>query len=362
MIKRFVKIIFTAIIFFYDSIVLFFSKFIFNKKHSSSILIANLGALGDMIIFINNLEIFTKDLNNKVTIMVDEKFEPLFDKERFNILSIKSNKYLKNPFYRLKTNLRFSKYSFDLIANVRGSRSLIYEDSILRFINGHKVCLYSDTFSNARVCFKVFDPFIFNKIYKYNIDENFHEIERSTIIFNKIFNLKKEPKILNLKNYFSQIFEIKNKKNVYCVLNVGAGEPEKKWDIDNFIKLGNHIFHKYKLIPIYLGDKEDYRAILNSKINLSSNSYNLCGKTDLSEYINMIYNCEFSICNDSSSIHLSVFLDKKAVCIKSLFAEHWYPYPKNLNKEKWGLISDSHLNNISVNSVFKFINNFYNNT
>jgi len=354
-IHSFIKTGITILLFIVDSFVLLICKILPNKKISDKILMINLGALGDNLIFLNSLLEFDK--NKKIAILVDKKSKPIFDNQTFsNIYYIDRKKYIQNIFYRSKINISFSKYQFSKILNVRGSRNGIYEDSLIRFIKGKKIALESDYSSNSKIALKLFDQFVYHKILKYQLNKYIHEIQRIYLLFNNVFKANKKLNIVNMNSCFSTMLQKRKIEGKYFILNIGAGKPFRKWDIKNYILLGNQLTEKFNINPVYCGLKEDAILLENSKIKPTENSINLCGKTTLEELINIINFCEFSVSNDSAGAHLSIFLKKRTICIKSRFDQNRFlPYPNNLMNEKITVIFKNNINEIDIDEILEKI-------
>ena len=86
---------------------------------------------------------------------------------------------------------------------------------------------------------KLFDFFVYNRIIEVDLKKNIHEFERINIIFNDILEEKFSIKILDLAFHLRSLIDKKLLTENYFVLNVGAGKSFRKWDINNFIQLGN---------------------------------------------------------------------------------------------------------------------------
>lgn len=369
-IKRSIKIIISIILFFLDTIIIFIANIWFNtlgqsnKENNQKILIVNTGALGDIIILINSLQNIPLKERKVFNILVDKKYISLFRQKGFDkLLAVDSKRYFKDFFYRSKFNIQlFKSNQYKIIANLRGSRNIIYEDSMVRFLKSKsKIALESDNFTNSKTLINLLDSLIYNKIIQFDKKLIKHESEKSFLIFDAISDSPFFDK-LNLNDisiFFEDLCLSRKIKDKYFTINVGAGQKWKKWEIEKFVELGNYICSNTYLKAIYLGLEEDYRSIsrINSKIH--PNSVNLCGKTNFHSYFSYIKNSEFSITNDSSAIHLSIFFQGKALCIKSEFAnESWYPYPKSVNQNKWRLIEGKKLKDISVNSILTKIDDW----
>lgn len=349
------KTIVTLFFFIIDSLTLLFSKFFFKEFKINSTLFINMGALGDSFIFFNSILQFNK--KKDVQCLINDNAKLIFSQhEDLYFDSVNCKKYVTNVFYRIKVNLRLSKYRFNNIINSRGSRNGIYEDSIIRFIKGKKIALKSDFDSNSFISLKLFDYFVYNRIIKVNLKKNIHEFERMNIIFNDIFQKKVAIKILDLAPHLKSVIEKKLLNENYFVLNVGAGKSFRKWDINKYIQVGNTLEKKLGIRAVYCGLNEDRKDIKNAGIKLLESSLNLCGKTTIKEVVNIIKHANFNISNDSASAHISILLNKKTVCIKSLFDEkRFLPYPAHLMNENIKVISKKNIDDINVNQVLNLI-------
>ena len=314
-----------------------------------------MGAIGDSFIFLNSILQINKKhksyclINSNAKLIFNQQNDLYFD-------SVDSKKYVTNIFYRIRINLKFSKYRFNKIINIRGSRNGIYEDSLIRFIKGKKIALKSDFDSNSFISLKLFDYFVYNKIIKVDLNKNEHELDRINIIFNDLLKEKFTIKILDLTSHLNNIIEKKFVEENYFVLNVGAGKRFRKWDINKYIKLGNTLEKELDIRAVYCGLSEDRKNIENAKIKLSGNSLNLCGKTNFTNMTNLIKHSNFNVSNDSAAAHISIFFNKNTVCIKSLFDENRFlPYPTHLINENVRVISAKKINDINVKEVINLI-------
>ena len=92
--------------------------------------------------------------------------------------------------------------------------------------------------------------------------------------------------------------------------------------------------------------------MINSNVEINEDSLNLCGKTNVSELINLICHSSLVISNDSASIHIATYLNKKSICLKSKASEGLFvPYPEKLKLKNQKTISKNKLSNISVAEV-----------
>lgn len=353
-IPQFFKTLISLIFYLIDIVTYFFSKLTGKKINIEKILLVNLGALGDSIIFLNAL--LQIDKNHQIVALIDSSSKTIFEQIDMEFYHIDRKKYIKNIFYRILINLRFGRYKFIKVINMRGSRNGIYEDSIIRFVGGEKYALLSEYEQNSALSLKVYDYLNYDTLIQYDLKNNIHEISRINILLNKALNIDLSLKILDFTNYYQKILSNRLVDKKYFVLHVGAGKSFRKWNINKFIELGNLIEKKFNLIPVYCGLEQDRINIKNAKIKVSRSSLNLCGKTSILNVMNLIKYSSLNICNDSANAHMSVFFSRSTIVIKSRFhQDRFFPYPKNFSLNHIEVLAANDINDILVDDLIKLI-------
>lgn len=350
-----IKTIFTFILFIFDSFTLLLTKIFSKKTLVGQTLAINLGALGDNIIFLNS--VLQLEKGEKISVLIDQNSKEIFNNKALDdYYYINRKKYIQNIFYRFRINIFFSRYKFNKVITARGSRNGIYEDSIIRFIGGEKIALQSDYNANSLISLKLIDKFVYHKIIRYDLYKNIHELQRMNVLINQTFHNTSKFKILNLNPYFNKILLKRRIKEKYFVLNIGAGKPFRKWDVNKYILLGNKLENQLGITPVYCGLDEDSIRIQKSVIKISKNSLNLCGKTSIDDLINIINFSELTISNDSAGAHISIMLSKKTICIKSNFDKNRFlPYPVHLVNSNIKTLSNKNIQDISIDKVLSEI-------
>ncbi|MDQ3193863.1 MAG: glycosyltransferase family 9 protein, partial [Bacteroidota bacterium] len=72
--------------------------------------------------------------------------------------------------------------------------------------------------------------------------------------------------------------------------------------------------HKVRIVLIGDASEKD-RSICDYIEKNCNNILNLCGKLNIKELLNVLYNCEYVICNDSAILHLSEAVGKKVIAL-----------------------------------------------
>lgn len=162
----------------------------------------------------------------------------------------------------------------------------------------------------------------------------------------------------------------------YIILFPGAGSLDRMWSPENFSKL-TILLRKITASKIMIcGDKRDSTSASDIiRFSRIENIENLTGKTTLPQLVSLIAGANILISNESCAVHIAAAVGTKAVCISN--GNHFgkfNPYPKSMAEnivtiypaeinehideyenliERFTIRSDIHINEITVDSVFK---------
>ena len=103
--------------------------------------------------------------------------------------------------------------------------------------------------------------------------------------------------------------------NKCIVLGISASGPTKRWEIKNFIKLGEKINQKFPSIFYLAAGKNDQHLIneiSNSKIGSNCISLN---NFKINQMLPIIANCNLYCGNDTGFMHISAALNLKTVAV-----------------------------------------------
>ena len=120
--------------------------------------------------------------------------------------------------------------------------------------------------------------------------------------------------------------------NKCIVLGISASGPTKRWEIKNFIKLGEKIIQKFPS-KFYLAAGKNDQLLINeiSNSNIGSNCISL-NNLKINEMLPIIANCNLYCGNDTGFMHISAALNLKTV---ALFMDSpvlaYGKYSKNIN-------------------------------
>ena len=365
-----IKNIYSVLLIVIDTFFLILFRAINFHRIKSDYFLSNIGGLGDSILFLSLILKNKSSISSKgeVHLLINESYTSMFEKLKdsgFKIHTLNPKKYSRNLIYRIKSNFFFSRFQVKSTAKIRGGRNGIFDDSVIRFVNGEKIGLRhnsNDTAVNGLfpIISKFIEKLFFDQIIDFNSNYIVHEFQRNSLLMSNLFNLDNDNLIfdndcfIETENYFNNPSILIDKK--YCVLNIGANNIKRKWSVENFIILGKIIEEKHSLIPVFCGLDIDSLMLKNSNEIISNNSINLCGKLSLEELINIIKNSSLCISNDSGPANLAVSLNVSSITIKNSFSNYrFFPLPQDSSYKNHVTISGKNLDDITVKMVEKEI-------
>src|SRR5690606_4687631 len=96
--------------------------------------------------------------------------------------------------------------------------------------------------------------------------------------------------VLNEKVRYRVIIKDSSEKrklpNAY-VLFLGAGNPERKWGISQFLVTADYLAKNYKLVPILCGGEADFVDAETFVQQYTGEVHDYTGKTSLPEFVNI---------------------------------------------------------------------------
>lgn len=157
------------------------------------------------------------------------------------------------------------------------------------------------------------------------------EFERYAIFNADLLNKTKQL-VLEQINIKDNVLELKEK---YYVINLGAGDSVRRWQVARFAKVAAYIYNKASYKIVLIGSEAE-RVLSDEfkKIYSNKNVIDKVGKTSLFETFGIISNAQFVICNDTSTVHIAAKCGTKAICIAPSYNyPRFWPYPVELGKE-----------------------------
>ena len=101
----------------------------------------------------------------------------------------------------------------------------------------------------------------------------------------------------------------------YIVLNIGATKKANKWPEDNFSKLAEMIKSRFGIKGVITGGREDISSSNTITANANDCLINLAGNTTIPELKEIIAGAELVVSCDTGPMHLAVALNKPVIAL-----------------------------------------------
>lgn len=293
-----------------------------------------LDALGDFVLWLSTLPEPVKACSSsKVTLIIDRNYAALV--ENLNIydelILINVDEFSRFSTYRFLKLLQLSKIKCNTALQcVYSRRSIICDSIMLMLLSDCKVTLSRD-YKNNRIT--KFEGFILDRIYDkiYPLPSGpINELKLNRYLTGKVTNCTRfyAPNFNHLPSYFKS-----TKHDYYIVVAPFAGWRSRQWPMDRYLEVINWLFKAGFRKIIMVGTLSDRVEFENIPAFYREMIIDFVGKTSVVEYVSLIRDAEFVLCNDSSAAHIALATNTKMVCI--LGGGHFgrfLPTEKEVNK------------------------------
>tara|TARA_B110000027_G_scaffold20940_1_gene22234 strand:- start:1342 stop:2502 length:1161 start_codon:yes stop_codon:yes gene_type:complete len=308
------------------------------KIKPKSLLLIRLDGIGDYVLFRNFIEVLKK--NNKykgysITLLGNSAWKSLSkeldDEYVDNFIWLERNRFYNNLFYRYKKLQELVSNGYEIILSPIYSRESFIADNIVKLVTAKEKIGSIGNLSNIKKWQKNISDKYYTKLI-YAKKELMFEFYRNKEFFEYLL----DTKIDIIKPRIS----LKNKKlehqlpRKYAILFVGGSEKFKKWNIEKFAKVGNHLKKQYGYDIVLCGAQENIDEANELQKHYDGKILNLVGKTSLLEFSKIICNGDLIFSNETSAPHFAAALEMKYIFVT--FSGKYYgwfcPYPKEISK------------------------------
>lgn len=235
------------------------------------------------------------------------------------------NKNLKYRFSLLK-QIRLLKTSE--VINCIYSRSIVLDDGFAYVAKGNEKFATSRDNANAGKYSIDIDIFIYTKVI-YAGNERIFDSIRNSRFLGEILGKDNLPIETKLP---SKPIEFNLPQKTYALLSLGAGNPERKWPIEQFVKCAEYANSKYNVVPLLSGGASDEKDAEKFIVTYGKEVYNYVNKTSLPQLIDLLNGAAFVISVDSGPVHMAAACDCNTIGLYSgKYYKRYAPYPKDVS-------------------------------
>jgi len=323
------------------------------KKGIKHLLLIKPDEIGDYILFRNLLVTIRsaeKYKDYKITLVGNVAWKSIFDKydadtvdESIWITKKKFNKDLK---YRLSILKQIRQLQTSEVINCIYSRSIILDDGFAYVATGCKKFATERDNANAGKYSIDIDRYIYTNIVSAGNERIFDSIRNSRFIGTI---LGTQELSINTKLPHKKA-EYEMPADKYILFSLGAGNPERKWGIDNFVKCAKYANERYGLIPLLCGGNTEESDAMVFIDGYKDRVYNYVNKTSLPQFIELLSNASIAVSVDSGPVHIAAATGCSTIGLYSgKYYKRYAPYPKEIAQDFYPVYPDFVDSLIAVN-------------
>lgn len=289
---------------------------VLHSKHTETVLLIRLDAIGDFILWLDSAQHFKKIYPDKKIILLGNKvWTDLAKKLPYwdEVWPLDRQKFNRNPLYRLDFLRKIRKAGFEVVIQPTYSKEFLYGDAIVRISGARKRVGSIGDCSNIRPLEKR----ISDKFYTRLIPATPHplmELKRNAEFMCGL-GMSMEAGLPDLSLAIKGVKNPLDNLSDYYVLFPGASWSGKQWPITCFAAMTDKIYRQGRLTAVVCGspDEQGLAESLVSHINVPV--MNMTGKTNLVELSVIIKDASFLVGNDTSAVHFAAAVSTPAFCL-----------------------------------------------
>lgn len=116
---------------------------------------------------------------------------------------------------------------------------------------------------------------------------------------------------INIENFFKE--KGIGKKDFIVVIQPGAKEENKRWRIENYMKLAEILSKEEKAKVFVVGSKQE--EYLEKYFEGMENVYSLIGRTSIEELFGFVEKADLVVCNSTATSHIAYVLKKPVIVL-----------------------------------------------
>ncbi|MEK7507728.1 MAG: glycosyltransferase family 9 protein, partial [Patescibacteria group bacterium] len=333
---------------FRSFLLLFFGGRVNTDGWEDRVLIINLEALGDLVVFTSVLKYYKKRFPDKKIFLLVKKgigietiFKPVFADE---VLLLDYRKFSVNPFYGVAFINSLRKIGFKKVVNHDFSSAEINGKWIAAGVGSEEVIGYEGLGAEFTQPFDVHQRknlhVVMNAIYPRfthiipSIDASagrVQEFPSALWHYVAIYEGATWFKEDDYSTYIpapSVLYNSQLEKGKYALLGIAASVSYKRWPLDRFAEVARFLKEKNMKVAV-TGSLSEKPLADQFALMLGGEVVNKVGQTSLSQLLVLIKDAACVVTNDSSLVHLAVALKVPSVCVTGggqfgMFSDYGY--------------------------------------
>ena len=312
--NKFLKLIFKAILYLIDVLLLFNKR---KSNNTESVLIIRLDAIGDFIFWLDSAQHFRKIYPDKKIILLGNKAWTELAKTFSywdEVWELDRRKFCRNIAYRFHLLKKVRTAGFDVVVQPTYSREFSYGDAIVRISGAREKIVSVGDYSNIII---PMEKKISDRFYTQLIPSDpkpLMELQRNAEFVRGLGYIFKSalPDMMPVAQGINN--PVANNSPDF-VLVPGALWTGRQWPIEKFSEFASLVFHETGMSAVICGGVTERQlgealiAIMDIPV------INMVGETSLAELVAVIKDAQFLLGNETSAIHFAAAVSTPSCCI-----------------------------------------------
>lgn len=289
-------------------------------NNCKDILIINPGGIGDGALTVDavneTMKMYPKEKGYQIYVLCSEPVKQLYKE----VPCLKDIILLEPTLYSKTSKQNVYRKYIDIYQQINSHSFVLVWYTMRPAFFG--MCLLSSV--NASKKIGVVPDREYNFVRKYLISRAYTETVPTTIDEFQLNDQRKVLHALGNREYKSKCGFIPNlitenpaRHDRYIIIHMGSSRTANNWEPQKFAQLINTIVAKYKIHIYLIGNTEEQKILNNIKDELNNKEFihSYLGKTNLTQWIELIRGAFLLIGNDSGAVHVAAAVRTPSIVI-----------------------------------------------
>jgi ADP-heptose:LPS heptosyltransferase len=355
----------TAKLMIYE-VILLLAKIKLRKQSTDNdtILLIKTDELGDYILFRNYIALITAiyGTDKKIIFVGNQMWKNLFDNfdQHPSIIAtywVDKGLFKSKMLYRYQLLKQISRLNAGTAINMVYSRTRRHEDAIVSVAAAPLKIAYTGNTDNALPVEKSFNKNLYTQLI--DVPDKLHDFFKHRLFLQQLKGQEIKAPLLEIPAVSNNNFPLPEKP--YVLIFPGSGKPEKIWATDKFIAVADFITQTTGYHICLCGSKADIPHAINFTNTFTGTVTDYCGKTNMTQVIELIQKSRFTVSIDTGSVHLSAACNIPAFAVyNGIHYGRFAPYPAELKKNIYAIYPDEVEKQLLRNGNDKIVTGNYN--
>lgn len=300
-----------------DSIAIVWGKFRYTGTYTGYVAFVRVDAIGDFIVWLRSAQMLRQQYASRKTVLVANATWAAFARDMgiwSAVMPVDVGKFLTDMVYRFSIISRLSAAGCAIAINSTHSRSIYVDDALARGARARVRIASAGDSANVKRWQKALSDRIYNRLIPGANPEE-AELVRHFQFTRGLGIESAEIEIVNLAGYAASLCNPYADGAPYYVLAPGAGWAGRRWPVEGYAAIAEHLEGRYGLVGVIVGSAADNDLADRIIGEAGATVRSAVGRTDLAGLLGVIRDARLVVCNDTSAVHIAAALGVPCVCI-----------------------------------------------